>query len=268
MPTTTPTRIFALALAFIPALVLAQTTDLPNAQDGWRGGEIYASSNQLNNGYSNWREAGLRGIYQREANAVAGEIIQMNRFNEDGTYLGVGDTLVLNPDWYAFLGLGAGDGAAYLPRYRLDAFIHRKLLPAKNLIVSLGAGTYHAPDGHQDNNANIGMTLYTTTPWVFQAEARRTSSNPGSIQTQQYFVAATWGHAKQTRFVGRHGWGHEGYQSLGNNVSISRFASNQTSLTVQHWIGADWGVKFSGERYHNPYYQRHGLTVALFKDWP
>lgn len=271
MPTHSDTRLFKMAIALsltgLPLLTLAQTEDTQPTPSGWQGGEIYASTQDLSNGYGNWHELGLRGIYQVDANILAGEVSTMTRFDEKGNYLGVSDTVILSPDWYAFLGVGAGDGAAYLPRYRVDAFIHRKLLSDKTLIVSLGAGTYRAPDKHQDNNISIGMTLYTAIPLIIQAEAKRTRSNPGSIETDQFFVAATWGHDKQTRITGRYGWGDEGYQSLGAEMFISRFASRQTNLTVKHWLGRDWGIKAGAERYKNPFYQRNGLTLALFKDW-
>ena len=257
----------SLAITAMPLRALAQTQDPPQKPSGWQGGEIYASSHALSDGYGDWHEAGLRGIYQNDAHIFGGEISTMTRFNEKGNFLGVSDTVILSPEWYAFLGVGAGDGAAYLPRYRVDAFIHRKLLSEKNLIVSLGAGTYRAPDGHQDNNVSIGMTLYTAMPLIIQAEAKRTRSNPGRIQTDQFFVAATWGHDKQTRIIGRYGWGDEGYQSLGADMFISRFASRQTNLTVKHWLGRDWGIKAGAERYKNPFYQRNGLSLALFKDW-
>jgi YaiO family outer membrane protein len=175
--------------------------------------------------------------------------------------------LVLSPDWYTSLNVGAGDGAPYLPKYRLDAFLHRKFLDDRRLVGSLGLGRYRAPDGHEDDNASIGLTYYFSLPWVVQGQAKRTRSHPGSIDTQQYFVAAAWGHHQQTQVIGRYGWGQEGYQSLGDARFISQFSSRQKTLTVQHWLGLDWGIKVTVDNYHNPYYDRNGLSLAVFKDF-
>lgn len=250
------------------ATAQTQTTDLPNTLLGWRGVELYSAHHQLSAGYGDWREVGARGIYETGAHQIAAEVATMNRFNQDANYLGVGDTVVLDPLWYASLAVGAGDGATYLPRYRADVFLHRKLLPARNLVASLGMGHFKSPDGHRDDNISLGGTLYLEQPWVLQGEMRHTHSNPGQVGTAQYFVAATWGHHKQTLVTGRYGWGEEGYQSLGSLGAIARFSSHQSTLTVKHWMGSDWGIKASADNYKNPYYRREGLLLAVFKDWP
>lgn len=250
------------------AAAQTQTTDLPNAMLGWRGVELYSAHHHLSNGYGNWRETGARGIYAVGQHQIAGEVITMNRFNQSGQYAGVGDTVVLDTYWYASLAVGAGDGAAYLPRYRADAFLHRKFLPAQNLVASLGLGHYKSPDGYRDDNISLGATLYFEQPWILQGEVKHTESKPGKVGTEQYFMAATWGRHKQTQITGRYGWGEEGYQSLGSLGSIARFSSHQSTLTVRHWMGQDWGFKVSADNYKNPYYRRDGIQLAVFKDLP
>jgi YaiO family outer membrane protein len=259
----------ALVCACIGSNAWAQSPELPNAMMGWRGAELYTAEHHLSQGYGNWHETGARGIFEMDQHQIAAEAITMKRFNESGNYFALGDTVVLDPNWYASLALGGGDGAAYLPRYRADAFLHRKLLDDKRLVTSLGIGHYKSPDDHRDDTISLGATYYFEQPWIMQGEVKHTHSNPGHVGTEQYFVAATWGLYKQTRITGRYGWGEEGYQSLGNgNGFISRFSSHQSSLSVQHWIGSNWGIKASAEDYKNPYYRRNGLSVAVFKDLP
>lgn len=254
-------------LAFCCSTPQAQITEPAAAQNGLHSLQAYEDQNHLSAGYARWREFGLRGIYQLGDHQLSAEAINMNRFNENGNYLGLGDTLVLSPDWYTSLNVGAGDGVPYLPKYRVDAFLHRKFLDDRSLVGHLGLGRYRAPDGHQDDNASIGLTYHFSQPWIVQGQAKRTRSQPGSIGTQQYFMAATWGHHQQTQVTGRYGWGQEGYLSLGDARSISQFSSRQKTLTVQHWVGIDWGIQVTLDNYHNPYYDRHGLNLAVFKDF-
>lgn len=267
------------ALGWGCTTVLAQTGPGPTPESlalpettltthGLHSVELYESHNRLSAGYNNWRETGLRGLYRWGDHLLAGEAISMSRFNENGNYLGLSDTMVLSPIWYASLHLGAGDRAAYLPRYRVDAFLHRKLREDLSLVGNLGLGRYSAPDGHQDDNLSLGLTQYFTQPWVLEGQVKFNRSTPGDIHTRQYFVAATWGRYRQTLVTGRYGWGREGYQSLGDARSISEFASHQSTLSVQHWLGTDWGLKLSAEDYRNPYYTRQGLKLAVFKDLP
>lgn len=234
-----------------------------------RGVEVYGSHSNLTAGYPDWREAGLRGTWQADRHLLQGELASMKRWGVSGTYLGVGDTYTFNDDWYASLAVGAGDGAHYLPRYRIDGFVHRKLLPARNLVANLGAGYYRAPDGHTDRNVSLGATYYfPDLPLVVQGEVRFTNGNPGSVDTRQHFVAATWGRQKETTVTGRYGWGEEGYQSIGQNAVLTQFRSKELSVAVRHWVGPEWGVEVAGEHYRNPTYRRNGVTVGVFWQTP
>lgn len=259
--------------ACLPMLVLqAFTGPIAWAQSpppqGLRQAEIYSTHDRLNGPFADWREIGFRGLYRTGQHLLFGEVATMQRFNEDGNYLALGDTMVFDRHWYGSLALGAGDGASYLPRYRIDGFLHRKWLDNLSLVTSVGLGHYKAPDSHKDDHLSLGLSWYLPSSWVLQTEAKFNRSRPGPIDTQQYFVAATWGLAGQTRITGRYGWGEEGYQSLGADAFISRFSSHQTSLSVQHWLGSNWGIKAGAERYSNPFYKRQGLQLTVFKDLP
>ncbi len=233
-----------------------------------RGFEAYVSHHNLTAGNPDWREVGVRGSYQVDKHLFNAELATMKRWDESGTYVAFGDTYTFSPDWFGSLALGAGNGAEYLPRWRADAFIHRKLLDKKNLVGTLGAGYYRAPDGHIDRNVSLGATYYFEMPLVVQGEMKFTHGSPGAVDTRQQFVAATWGREKHTTVTGRYGWGEEGYQSIGAGAALVNFRSNEVSLNVRHWIGKDWGAEVAAERYRNPYYRRTGVTAGLFWQMP
>ncbi|MFP8777239.1 YaiO family outer membrane beta-barrel protein [Hydrogenophaga sp. RWCD_12] len=229
---------------------------------------LYTSAQHLTAGLGNWKEIGVRGSHTMGAHVLQGEAATMRRFGESGNFIGLGDTYSFDPDWFGSLSVGAGDGASYLPRARIDGFIHRKLLADRNLIASLGAAYYRAPDGHNDRSASLGATYYFSEPWILQGEVRFNNSRPGSVTTRQQFVALTWGRDQQTQITARHAWGREGYQTIGNGDALVDFSSHQSSLNLRHWLGADWGLAAGIERYHNPYYHRAGATLGLFWELP
>jgi len=229
---------------------------------------LYTSAQRLSAGLGDWSEVGLRGSHTAGAHVLQGELATMKRFGESGRFIGIGDTYSFDADWFGSLSVGAGDGASYLPDFRVDAFIHRKLLEQRNLIASLGAGYYRAPDGHTDRSVSIGGTYYFSGPWIVQGEVRLNRSNPGRVDTQQQFLALTWGRDQQTQVTARHAWGGEGYQTIGSGAALTNFRSHQTSLNLRHWLGADWGVVAGVERYSNPFYRRRGATLALFWELP
>lgn len=270
-PTRTLRAVSALVVAtglWATGLHAAHAQSNPDLPDPIRGIEAYASRHNLSNGYGNWHEAGVRGQWGLDNQLLGMEVATMRRFGESGRFIGLSDTMTWNEDWFTALSVGAGDGAAYLPRYRVDAFIHRKLLPMRQWVATLGAGYYRAPDGHIDRNISFGSTYYFESPWVVQAEVRFNNSSPGQVRTQQQFVAATWGRVHQTQVIARHGWGAEGYQALGSGVSLVNFDSRQTQLTLRQWLGPQWGFTAGVERYSNPYYTRNGAKLSVFWELP
>ena len=230
--------------------------------------QIYTSAHRLTGGQQNWKEIGVRGSHTTGAHVVYGEAASMRRFGESGVFVGLGDTYTFNPDWFGSVAVGAGDGASYLPTVRVDGFINRKLLVDRNLIASLGLGYYRAPDRHSDRNISLGATYYFSEPLILQGEVRFNNSRPGSVTTRQQFLALTWGRNGATQLTARHAWGREGYQTIGNGDVLVDFSSHQSSLNLRHWLGADWGIAAGVERYHNPYYNRTGATLALFSERP
>lgn len=234
----------------------------------YRSIEGYTTLHKLNAGYSDWRELGVRAILSTGAHQWRLEAASMRRFDLDGSYAAISDTIILHPDWFASLSLGKGNGAIYLPDYRLDGFIHRKFLEDRSLIGSLGWGRYKAPDGHEDDNWNLGFTYYFHIPFVVQGEARRIQSRPGDIHSNQFFMAASWGRSGDSILTVRRGWGREGYQAIGADQSVTGFSSNQVSLTYKYWVEKDWGWVANLENYRNPFYQRDGIGLSLFKELP
>ncbi|MES2402152.1 MAG: YaiO family outer membrane beta-barrel protein [Pseudomonadota bacterium] len=241
--------------------VATQTTDMDTDR---RSLQLDTSAQNLSGGYGNWRDVTLRGTYGSGAHLLQGELSAQHRFNKDGTFVGISDTYTFDQDWYGSLAVGAGDGAFYLPRYRVDATLYRKWLADRRLVSSVGVGYYSAPDGHTDRSLALGLVYYFEAPWIAEGGVRLNSSNPGGIRTQQQFVALTYGRDKQNLVSARYGWGGEGYLALTANTQLVNFNSNEASLTWRHWLNASTGVLVGANRYTNPLYTRSGLTVGVF----
>ena len=229
--------------------------------------ELSAGGQSLSNGYGPWRELTLRGTYGLPGHVLQGEVSALRRFNRDGAYLGISDTYTFNDDWFGALALGAGDGAFYLPRYRVDATLFRKFLPDRNLVGSVGVGHYNAPDGHTDNSLSLGLVYYFKAPWIVEGGVRLNSSNPGSVRTQQQYAAVTYGRDKQDLVSARYTWGAEGYQAIAANVQIVNFDSREASFTWRHWLNPKTGVLIGANRYTNPLYNRSGINIGIFHDF-
>lgn len=229
--------------------------------------ELSSGAQSLSNGYGDWKELTVRSAYNYKQHVLQGEVSMNRRFNQDGLFVGASDTYTFNDDWYGSLAAGVGDGAFYLPRYRVDGAIYKKMLPERNLVGSIGAGYYRAPDGHTDNILSLGLVYYFASPWILEGGVRFNNSLPGSINTRQQFVAATYGRDKHDLFIARYGWGKEGYLAIAADNQIVNFKSNEASLTWRHWFNPVTGLLISATRYTNPAYRRSGLNIGLFTSY-
>ena len=242
----------------------------PPAQDGaalQRNLELSAGAQSLSGGFGNWRDLTLRGTYGLPSHVLQGELSQNHRFGEDGTFVGISDTYTFNPDWYGSLAVGAGDGAFYLPKLRVDATLYRKFLAARNLVGSVGVGYYDAPTGYTDRSVSLGAAYYFEAPWVVEGGVRFNTSNPGSVKSRQQFLALTWGRAKQDLVTARYGWGSEAYLAVAANSQLVNFNSREASLSWRHWLTPSTGVLVGANRYTNPSYRRSGVNVGIFHDF-
>jgi len=228
-------------------------------------GEAGGNYNSVSHNYGNWLGEYLKGEVQTDpSNRWNAEILNQREFRSTGVYGNIGNTHIFNEDWFGSVTAGAGDGGLYLPRYRFDAFINKKWLEDRQLITTLGVGMDKAMDPHRDASVFLGATYYFKTPWIIQGGIRLNNSNPGNINSTSQFIAVTQGENKKHFITLRYGFGHEAYQVIGPGQVLSDFPSQQVSLELRQWVGSDWGFNLSGERYHNPNYDRTGINIGLF----
>ncbi|RYX93676.1 MAG: YaiO family outer membrane beta-barrel protein [Comamonadaceae bacterium] len=232
--------------------------------------ETTVGTQTLTNGYGRWREVGVRATVAPQnlpGHVVQAELSRHERFDTYGTYAAVSDTYTFNEDWYGSLGVGVGDGAFFLPNYRVDATLYRKWLADRSLVSSVGVGYYDAPDGHTDRSVALGLIYYFKEPFVLEGGVRLNSSNPGAIRTNQRFVALTWGRDKQDLVAARYGWGGEGYLATSVGTQLVNFDSHEASLSWRHWLTDRAGVLVSVNRYSNPAYTRNGVNIGVIYDF-
>ena len=253
-------------------LIQASTAPMPQALVANQAGiprnlQLSTGFQNLSGGFGDWKDVTLRGTYGLRSHVLQGEVSVNRRFNKDGTFVGLSDTYTFNDDWYGSVAVGFGDGAFYLPRYRVDATLYRKLLTDRRLVSSVGLGYYKAPDGHSDSSVSLGLVYYFESPWIAEGGVRFNNSNPGSIRTQQQFAALTYGRVKQDLITVRYAWGAEGYQTIAANAQLINFASREASLSWRHWWNSRTGVFVGANRYTNPFYGRSGVNVGIFHDF-
>lgn len=247
---------------------LVRTHAVPVIAPEARGSfSLGASHSTLSSGFGTWNAAEARLVVEQGSNTWYGDVARRRQFDDHGTAFGAGLSHIFNPDWYASGFISGSSGGFFLPRQRIDLFLHRKWLADRSLVTTLGAGHVEAKDGHRDNSVFLAATLYTRHKLVMEAGVRLNRSDPGGIDSTRPFLALTWGEAKRQYLSARVDWGREAYQLIGPGAAISDFESTLATVGWRRWISRDMGIQVTGEYYDNPNYRRRGIGLAFFRDF-
>ena len=247
---------------------------LPLGLDGPGYIETGGSHSGLSNGYADWNDFYVRGLVSGGNNAITGELSRQDRFGDSGWFYGLGLVRTLSENWYAQFSAGSSVGGFFLPKFRTDGLINRKLLSRRQLVATAGVGFDKSKIVDNAVRAQVGAAYYFQYPIVLQGGFMWTHANPGDILARTQFVAATQGHDKEHFISIRYEWGREGYEVIGPptavvpafNVAFD-FPERTLSGTWRQWIGPNWGLNFNIEQHQEPAYHRLGGTIGVFLDF-
>lgn len=225
----------------------------------------------LTGGNSNWNDQFVRGhIGLKPGTTLNWDLSSQRHFDERGTVGALSLTHTLSPWWYMSVGASAGS-ADFQNKYRGDIAIYRKWTGTQQWVTGLALMKSASRDGvHRDTGVTASVAYYSTNAWVAEGGVVYNKSNPGAVDGFRGFAALTLGTEKQHYFTARIDHGKEGYlptgaiADSGNHVG---FQSTELSLQWRQWLAKDWGYVVGGQFYRNPYYNRKGLSAALFFDF-
>jgi YaiO family outer membrane protein len=256
-------QVAALCIALAPLVAVADTNDEPAAGSGYIEGG--ANLHSLSSGYANWYGLYAKGAWkQDERNTWDWEVDGESEFDDSGLYAVGGVTHIFNADWYGELHVGARGGGFFYPDYRVDAFIHRKVLPDRNLVLNAGTGYIDESDNHTEKYLYLGATYYFDEPWVVEGGLRRTVSLPGFIYSSRLKLAGTYGREKKRLVTLALDTGREAYLS---GVGTENFPSTVLTLTWREWRTAKGGFNVVVERYTSTVFDRTGVSFGVFREF-
>jgi YaiO family outer membrane protein len=229
--------------------------------------EAGGSYQQLTNGFGDWSGGYANGVFVTGKNTWNAEINGEHEFGDAGVYMAAGDTYNFNPDWYGSLTFGSSVGGFFWPRFRADAFVNHKSSVRKQFITTLGYGYLASKDVHRDQSVFLGTAYYFARPWIIEDGVRFNISNPGVAFSPSGFVAVTEGRNESHFVTVNAGFGQEAYQLVGPATVLTRFSSENLTLTWRQWIGKNWGFNFVANYYHSPFYVRGGGSFGVFKEF-
>lgn len=217
---------------------------------------------------ANWNDQYVRGgVNFTPKDYVTGEISHQSHFGDHGTFFGLGYTRTFDENWYGFISAGTSAGGFFLPEFRADGLLFRKLLEKKNLVASVGFTYYRAKDVYTDKTLLLGLTYYFDAPWILQLGARLNRSDPGNVRSNRGIVAIAYGRDKDQFITLKYDGGSEAYQLTGEQALLSDFKSHEVSLTWRKWITKRYGINLRAIYYDNPSYTRKQAEIGVFAEF-
>jgi YaiO family outer membrane protein len=246
--------------------------------------EVGGSHSALTAGNSAWSDFYARAMLSGGRNIFTGELTRQARFGDSGWFGDLGLTRTLSENWYAQLSAGGSVGGFFLPKFRTDGLISRKLLPRRQLVASVGGGYDQSRTIAHDWRAQVEGAYYFNYPVILQGGLMWTHATPGSILARTQYVAASQGHDKEHFVSLRYEWGREGYEVIAQPTIVApaitqrqaapssqgvlfNFPVRNIGGTWRQWIGPNWGLNFNLEQHQEPAYHRIGGTVGVFLDF-
>ncbi len=241
--------------------------------------EVGGSHSALTAGNSDWNDFYARAMLSGGRNIFTGELTREARFGDSGWFGDLGLTRTLSENWFAQLSAGGSAGGFFLPKFRTDALISRKLLPRRQLVVSAGGGYDQSRTFAHDWRALVEGAYYFNYPVILQGGLMWTHATPGNILARTQYVAASQGHDKEHFVSLRYEWGREGYEVIAQPTTVTPvfvpssqgvlfdFPVRTITGTWRQWIGPNWGLNFNLEQHQEPAYHRIGGTVGVFLDF-
>ncbi|NRO96993.1 YaiO family outer membrane beta-barrel protein [Paraburkholderia sp. NMBU_R16] len=221
----------------------------------------------VTNNYGDWYGVRLRGLHQFGNQTVTGELSQLRRFGQSTTFGAVNYVRDFDADWFGAIGFSGTTSGTILPSERVDLSLNRKVLPQRNLVLSLGAGYAWNRSGHRDQLYHAGVIWYATPKLIGEIGMNYNVDAPGSVKAPAYYAAVSYGTIGKSVLGIRGSFGREAYQAIGAANQIVDFRSNEIDVQWRYWITKTWGAQLEFNAYHNPYYSRRGFEISLFHSW-
>lgn len=264
--TSAPRIAWTLALACLQGISPARAAE--GAREVGVVVEVGASRAELTDGNASWNDQYLRGSAQLSAaDRVSAEVTRQSHFADDGTFVGLGYTRILDDAWYATAGAGASDRGIFLPRLRLDGSAHRKWLDRRNLVTSLGVTYVGSRGPYRDAGLLLGATYYFESPWIIEVTARASQSNPGAMRSLRGLVAVTHGYDHRHYVTLRLEGGNEAWQVVAAEAVEVDFPSLEASLIWRQWLTGRLGVNVRAAHYRSVNYDRTSVDFGVFGEF-
>ena len=227
--------------------------------------DLEANVSSLSAGYGTQDSQLLRLSWTGEAQSLTQLGLERKRaFGERASIFVASHALDVTALDRVSLAFSASDASTIAARWRMDGQYSRKLGDKLDVVASLGAFASSTADGHRDRSAIASAAWYFADRQVVEGGLRVARSDPGAQTAARVFAVYNWGAPGKDTLSVRAEGGREAYQSLGANVAVADFPSQELALTWRRWLTPDAGFGLNAAAYSNPAYRKTTLGLVVF----
>ena len=239
-----------------------------NGNPPWAELEAGGIYYDLDSGFASTAGGYLRGRLMPTARDLwYAELVQLDRFDDSGMFIGVGNVHHFNDRWYSELAVGTSTDGFFWPRVRVDTKLSRKWFSEKNFVSTIGVSYYDAKDAHSDAGISIEGIYYTASPWIIQMGTTVNESDPGSVVSASGYGALTHLLPRFRQITLRVSGGHQAYQAFTEDNFEVDFPFYEFRLTWKQWLGKRWGVNVAAASYQSDVYDQRGGEAGFFMEF-
>ena len=229
------------------------------------GGGIYYD---LDEGYESTYGEYFRARFETSVtDAWTFDITNLDRFNDDGTQITVGNVHQFTDRLYTQLYVAGSSGGFFWPRMRVDGAISVKWLEDKQFVTTVGGGYFDAKDEHDDTKGFVDLTYWFENLLVLSAGYQLNVSEPGTIHSTSGYVVASYVKDKTRIMSIRGGLGDQAYQALPGGIADIDFPFHSIRVTWREWVGETWGINLAAEHYSSEVYDQNGFELGFFVEF-
>lgn len=224
--------------------------------------EVTGGTASLSNGQGTHTSTGIRLRHAQPRDIWYLGLSRESRLNESGFLGNVSNTHILSPVWTSHLGATTSTAAFFLPRYRFDAQLARKLGGPRAWVVTGSLMHSAARDDHSDVGAGIGLSRFLTRTLAVDASVMWKLIMPEDFIARRQNAGVAW-YTPQRELSVRAGFGEEGFQLVSADSVLVGFNSQDVTVRWLEWTSSTIGVAVSATYYKNPDYHSTGYSATV-----
>lgn len=239
-------------------------TLLPPAARAQTTVEVSGGTSDLSNGLGTHTSTGIRLRHARPRDIWYLGVWRETRLSETGWLGNISNTHTLSPVWTTHLSASAATDVFFLPRYRFDGQLARKLGGPRAWVVTGSLMTDAWRDEHSGVGAGFSVLRFLPAGLAVEAGVMWKRTMPEDFISRRQTAGVMW-YQPQRELSVRGGFGEEGFQVVSPDSVLVGFNSHDVTFRWLEWVSGNLGIAISGSYYKNPAFHSKGYSATVVR---